>query len=406
MTRDSTSTPPTPTASGSVPSDPRPDGVRVAEWPTASGHRIGVLTLDRPQRLNALDLGMVESLWSQLRAWRVDPGIVAVWLDAAGDRAFCAGGDVAAVARAVRAGGPDPYDLGDRFFTTEYALDQLIHEFGKPVIAHAQGVCMGGGLGLLVGASHRLLAEESTLAMPEGRIAMFPDVGGGWFLNRVPGGIGRLIALTGLRMNEADALFAGFADALLPVELLEEFTANLRNLTWRGEARADHEAVSMLTLGLARRTVGGLPTSALRQYFDVLQATARLPHAAAIADALGLLAVQDPWFEPLAAGLAAASPTATRVNDSYLQRCRRRSLREVFEIDRRLAWQVIRHPDFAEGVRALLIDKDHAPRWSAPTLGEVPQAVVDAHFAMPPAGWDALALALQQGLPAQDPVDG
>ena len=360
--------------------------VVVEEWPTASGHRIGALRLNRPRQLNALDLPMVEILAAQLQAWRDDPGVVAVWLEGAGGRAFCAGGDVAALARQILAGQPGAQAAGAHFFATEYRLDLLIHEYPKPLIAFAQGICMGGGLGLLVGASHRLLSEQASLAMPEGRIGMFPDVGAAWFLGRVPGGIGRLLALTGLRLNEADALFAGFADALLPAELRDEFVAGLRALPWRGEAQADHEAVTRQCLGLARRTAPGLPESPLRQYFDVLRVAALLPHALAIRDALGLLAAEDPWFEALAEGLAAGSPTATRVNDEYLRRTRRSSLREVLALDRDLAVRVLGAPDFAEGVRARLIDKDNAPRWVRASLVEVTDAEVAAFFDPVPGG--------------------
>ena len=158
---------------------------------TANGRRIGFATLNRPKQLNAINLQMCELLLAQFRTWVSDEGIAAVVLDGAGEKGFSAGGDVAEVVRNVRGGGDQRYVYGDAFFDVEYQLDRLIHEYPKPLISYAHGITMGGGVGLTVGASHRLVSDRARIAMPEIHIGLFPDVGGGWFLNRTPGGTGR-----------------------------------------------------------------------------------------------------------------------------------------------------------------------------------------------------------------------
>ena len=166
-----------------------------------SARAVGVAWLDRPQQLNALNLDMCELLLAQLSAWSADQAIVAVVLAGSGAKGFCAGGDVSRVVREIRNGGPGRFAYGDRFFADEYQLDLLLHTFPKPLVTWAHGVTMGGGLGLSVAGSHRIVANGARLAMPEIHIGLFPDVGGGWFLNRVPGEAGVLMALTGVGVS-------------------------------------------------------------------------------------------------------------------------------------------------------------------------------------------------------------
>ncbi|MFT4103780.1 MAG: enoyl-CoA hydratase/isomerase family protein [Burkholderiaceae bacterium] len=364
------------------PAAAAPAPMTFEERATASGHRIGFATLDRPRQLNALNLRMCQMMLDQFRAWQSDEGIVAVVLQGAGDKGFCAGGDVADVIRRVREGGPRRFVYGDAFFDVEYQLDYLIHTFGKPFIAYSHGVCMGGGVGLFAGASHRVLAERTKLAMPEIHIGLFPDVGGGFFLNRVPAGIGRILALTGLIINEADALFAGLADAFVPLEMRDALWADLLAQPFTGQARRDREIVSMRMLAAARRAAAGLPESNLRSYFDALRVIAAMPTVTALRDALLAAAQEDPWFETPAASLANGSPTAAFVTFEYLERCRHLSLREVLALDLVLATNCQRRPDFVEGVRALLIDKDKSPKWSPASFDDVDRADVLAHFSL------------------------
>jgi enoyl-CoA hydratase/carnithine racemase len=350
------------------------------ERETASGHRIGCITLHRQRQLNALNLEMCELMLHRLRVWKSDQSIVAVLLDGAGDKGFCAGGDVAEVIRHVLAGGPQRFVYGDAFFEVEYQVDRMIHEYPKPVISYSHGICMGGGIGLTAGASHRVVSDRSRFAMPEIQIGLFPDVGGAWFLNRVPGGAGLVMALTGLAFNEADAIFAGMADYFVPLEARGDLYANLLALGWTGEAAADRTSLTRLLLSQHGRFKGALPVSELQRRFDVLRVIAAQPNVVAVRDALLAAAGEDPWFRAPSDSLANGSPTAAHVIWAYLRRCRHLSLAEVFALDLILARQCQRHRDFPEGVRALLIDKDRRPAWSPERFEDVTPTLVAEHF--------------------------
>ena len=350
------------------------------ERDAGGGRRIGFATLNRPKQLNALNLEMCQLMLDRFRRWASDESIVAVVLDAAGDKGFSAGGDVAEVIRQVRAGGPERFVYGDAFFDVEYQLDLMIHSYPKPFVSYAHGICMGGGVGLAVGGSHRIVSDNARVAMPEIHIGLFPDVGGGWFMNRVPGGAGIVMALTGLTVNEADALYAGLFDYFVPVEMREDLYAKMLALPWSGEPSTDREALTGLLMSLHRRFKAGLPISNLQQYQDALRFIAGQPTVAAVRDALLAAAEEDPWFKAPAASLANGSPTAAHVTWEYLRRTRKMSLAEVLALDLTLARQFQRHCDFPEGVRALLIDKDRKPQWSPARFDEVPGALVEEHF--------------------------
>ena len=350
------------------------------EWPAAGGRKVGVARLNRPRQLNAITLVMCELLRDRLRQWASDDDIVAVFLEGGGQKGFSAGGDVAEVVRQVRAGGPRRFVYGDSFFEVEYQLDRMIHEYPKPFIAWIHGVCMGGGLGLAAGASTRIVTEQVRMAMPEIHIGLFPDVGGGFFLNRVPGHAGTVMALTGLTINEADAIYAGLADAFIARELRDDFIGQLLALPWSGRAAIDQGEVGRLASRFHRRCKAGLPLSNLQAYADALRFIGGQPDAVGVRDALILAAQEDPWFEAPANSLAKGSPTGACVSFEYLKRSKRLSLAEVLALDLVLARQFQRHHDFPEGVRALLIDKDRKPVWSPPAFSDVSDALVAAHF--------------------------
>lgn len=344
-----------------------------------NGRRIGFAILNRPRQLNALTLAMCESMLTRLRAWASDESIAAVVLAGEGDKGFCAGGDVAEVVRHVRGGQPDRFVYGDAFFTVEYELDHLLHTYPKPLVSYSHGINMGGGVGLSVGASHRVVSTGSRIAMPEIHIGLFPDVGGGWFLNRTPGGTGALMALTGLTINESDAIFAGLADYVVPLEARDELYADLVNIDWQGGA-GDFAAVTRLLASHHQRHHAGLPASNLMQYFDAIRFIGGQPDVIAARDALLAAAREDDYFRRPAESLANGSPTAAHVTWAYLQRCRHLSLRQVLELDLVLARRYQRGHDFPEGVRALLIDKDRRPAWSPDRFEAVTPELVAEHF--------------------------
>lgn len=363
------------------PRDVTADDPGVRFWTRDCGAvKIGFAALARPRQLNALTLSMCEAMLARFRCWASDESIAAVVLTADGDKGFSAGGDVATVVRSVRAGGPQRFVPGDSFFEVEYSLDRLIHHYPKPFVSHVSGVCMGGGVGLAVGGRHRIVTDGCRIAMPEIHIGLFPDVGGGWFLNRVPGGIGRLMALTGLIVNEADALFAGLADYFIPREAVDALWDDLCALPLAGRAREDDAAIGRLMLAAHRRFRAGLPTSHLLQYHDALRFIAAQPDLPGLLASLSAAADEDPWFEAPARNLRHGSPTTAVITDEYLRRCRLASLDAVLALDLVLARQFQRHHDFIEGVRALLIDKDRKPAWEAADFDAVDPAVVARHF--------------------------
>ncbi len=350
--------------------------------PTADTLFIGHARLNRPQALNALNLEMFELMLKQFRAWASDTSVVAILLDGEGPKGFCAGGDVASVVREVRAGGPQRYVYGDQFFAVEYELDYLIHHFPKPIISYTHGVCMGGGVGMTVGCSHRVLAESSRIAMPEIHIGLFPDVGGGFFLNRMPGGAGRVMALTGLTINEADAIFSGLSDYFVPLEAKALMLSKLQSLPWIAHCNTaqNHAIVSHALLGMHRKYKPGLPTSNLMQYFDAIRFIALQPTVTELRDALQVAAQEDPYFEAPSESLSKGSPTGAYVSDEYMRRSKKLSLREVLDLDLVLAQAFQRGLDFNEGVRALLIDKDRQPKWLPARFEEVTPELIDGHF--------------------------
>jgi enoyl-CoA hydratase/carnithine racemase len=350
------------------------------EIDTRSGRRFGHATLNAPATLNALTLDMIDGLVPRFAQWAADPGIVGVVLDAAGDKAFSAGGDVQALRRAVLDGAPGEVPVAVAgFFEREYRLDHRIHTFPKPVLCWGHGIVMGGGVGLLAGASHRVVTPRSRVAMPEIAIGLYPDVGGSWFLNRMPGQIGLFLALTGAPLNAADARFAGLADVVRDhgdkVHVLDAITT----ATWSGRSEQDAAQLSRV---LADGALTPAPeTSPLRRHFDLIDAV--IGHDTLADTDRRLRALQthdDPWLAAAAATYAAGSPSSAALSHAVLRRAKHLSLAEVFRLEYDLSIACCLQPDFSEGVRAVLVDKDRTPRWQPATLAAVTPALIDAHF--------------------------
>lgn len=347
---------------------------------TASGHHFGRATLNAPASLNALSLPMVDLLHPQLQAWAQDTSIAGVLLDAAGDKAFCAGGDVVGLCQAIRALPPGQVPPeASAFFEREYRLDHTIHTYPKPIVCWGHGFVMGGGIGLMAGASHRVVTPRSRLAMPEISIGLYPDVGGSWLLSRLPGKTGAFLALTGAHLNAADALFAGLADFLCPHEAHAGLLAGIAAASWRGEQAGDAAQLSHLLEQLGAGTEP--PASLLRTHFDRINATIGHDGLDGIAPRLAALAQNaDPWLAQAGATFAKGSPTSAVLGLEMQRRARHLSLADAFRLELQASVGCCAHPDFAEGVRALLVDKDKAPRWTPATLTEVTPAWIEDHL--------------------------
>ena len=349
------------------------------ELPGHNGWTLGVARLNAAASMNALSLDMIHRLQAQLEHWAADESVAAVWLEGDGHKAFCAGGDIVALYRSMTESAQDGTAKtdGERFFEDEYRLDYLIHTYPKPIVVWGNGIVMGGGLGLMVGGSHRVVTEHSKLAMPEVSIGLYPDVGAGWFLNRMPGRTGLFLGLTGLRMNAADALFVGLADRFIP----HEQRANVQSALLVKDLRTNPHAG--IHQALRRYERGGQalkPVSVVREHFDVIQALTDGDSLVEVVDNLAAYAGDDEWLLKGVKTVASASPTSLTLHWRHYHRSPRHSLAEVFDHELQMSKRCLVMGEFAEGVRALLIDKDLKPRWHFPTLKQVDPAWVDEFF--------------------------
>lgn len=303
------------------------------------------LLMNRPRALNALDLGMIAALDAAIREIRDDASVRLVVLEGAGGKAFCAGGDVRRIRELALAGDAAGVEA---FFAGEYAVNAAIANFGKPWISLIDGVCMGGGIGVSLHGSHRVVSEQALLAMPETAIALFPDVGTSHVLPRLPGALGNWLALTGARLRGAEAVEAGLATHLVPRERLPALRAALLD--------GDAGAVARFAEPVPPGTI-----AAQRPAIDRCFGHATLAEINA-----ALAAEGTDWAQAQAAILARMSPTSMAVTLELLRRGRDLDLAGCLAMELALTRTVTRHPDFAEGVRAVLVDKDNSPRWAPP----------------------------------------
>lgn len=301
--------------------------------PTASGHRFGRATLNTPANLNALSLAMVDRLDPQLQAWAEDPRVAGVILDATGDKAFCAGGDVVDLCHAIRALPPGEVpQIAHDFFEREYRLDHRIHTYPKPFVCWGHGYVMGGGIGLMAGASHRVATPRTRMAMPEISIGLYPDVGGSWILARLPGKTGAFLALTGAHLNAADALFAGLADFVVPHERHGALLEAIAAARWSGEREADGAQLSHLLERLGAGTE--LPASPLRRHFDRINAVIGHDRLTDLAPRLAALAGDtDPWLAQAGTTFTKGSPTSAVLGLEMQRRARLLSLADTFRLE-------------------------------------------------------------------------
>ncbi len=342
--------------------------------------QVGCITLNRPKALNALSLAMVRDLMAALLAWQHDDKVLAVAIRGNGREgafgAFCAGGDIRFLHAAGSTGNPELED----FFTEEYALNHLIHTFGKPYIAFMDGIVMGGGMGISEGGSLRIVTERTKMAMPETIIGLFPDVGGGYFLSRCPGRVGEWLALTGETIGAADAIVFQLADGLLPADQQAGVWEALGTQQFAsGQAVQDFVASKFIAAGAGQVSA----RAQIDQYFA-------LPDATAIVQALE--AADGEWERATAQMLRKRSPLMLHVVLEQIRRARGMDLADDLRMER----DMVRHcfylrpgqSETVEGIRALAVDKDHAPKWNPARVEDVPAELVQAFFQSP---WPAHA---------------
>jgi enoyl-CoA hydratase len=341
---------------------------------------VGTVLLKRPQALNAFTLGMYRQFDPALRQWAGDPEIRAVLIEGAGERAFCAGGDVRAVYEAGKGIAGDP-NFTSKFFAEEYRIIRRIHHYPKPYIAILDGITMGGGAGVSVNGAYRVATEKTMFAMPETGIGLFPDVGATRFLNHCPGQIGRYLGLTGARLGPADALYCGFATHFVPRERVAALKAALADMSWRkGDERSQAEAV----LGQFTTDPGPPPLAVWRAVIDRCFAGETVE---AILDALDPERAEIEWAKEISATLLSKSPTSLKITLRQLVLGQGFGLEDALRLEYRMTQHVMAAHDFYEGVRAALVDKDQNPRWRPASLAEIDEPATAAYFApLEPAG--------------------
>ena len=339
--------------------------------------RLGHLTLNRPGALHALNTGMCQAMTDALLAWRNDPAISVVVVDhAPGTRGFCAGGDIRMLADSGAGDGVQ----ARAFFHTEYRLNHLIQSYPKPYVALIDGVTMGGGVGISVHAPFRIATERTTFAMPETGIGLFPDVGGGWFLPRLYGQVGVWLALTGARLKAADCMAAGVATHYVPSELLGAVRAQIAG------AADTHDPAVALRSGLA-----ALDESAGQPHelgFDNVPRIDRLFAFDTVEEIVAALdADGSAWARQQLATLKTKSPQTLKVALRQIREgAKMATFGDNMVNEYRIGARVVQRHDFLEGVRAVIVDKDNAPKWSPATLEGVTGAMLKEIFAPLPAG--------------------
>ncbi|MEL6287627.1 MAG: enoyl-CoA hydratase/isomerase family protein [Pseudomonadota bacterium] len=316
----------------------------------------GRITLNRPDALNAVTLGMVREITRALAVWEEDKDVRIVVIDATGDRAFAAGGDIVALYEAGKSGAVDD---ARSFWAEEYALNERIARFGKPFVAMMSGIVMGGGVGVSAHGSHRFVTDTTTLAMPECSIGLVPDAGGSYLLARSPGAFGRYAGLTGARLKAGDTIYSGFADAFIPRGAWPEAVVRL-------EETSEPDAALKLTEPCEPET--DAKTRAEIDKVFAAEGPVRLAHA--------LESASGPWARAAAKRLRAACPLSIHVADHMVAAARGLTIADALRAEYRFVWRAFTEGDFLEGIRAAVIDKDRRPRWAIPTLEDVTEANV------------------------------
>ncbi|QPQ56031.1 enoyl-CoA hydratase/isomerase family protein [Allosphingosinicella flava] len=324
--------------------------------------KVGRIRLNRPKAIHALTKDMCSAMIAALMEWRDDPGVETVIIDHAEGRGFCAGGDVRMLAESGSSDGAD----ARAFFHEEYRLNHLLFTYAKPVVAFMDGITMGGGVGISQPAKYRVATENTRFAMPETAIGLFPDVGGGWYLSRLPGRVGQFLALTGARMDGAECHYLGLATHYIPAEKLEDVKAQIVVKPDRIEGILGTAGATAPDAKIAGNLI------AINRHF----ASDRLEDILA-----SLEGDESEWAQTELVTLRSKSPQACKVSLRQLaEGARMTDFADEMRMEYRIATHVVQRPDFAEGVRAVLIDKDNQPKWNPDTPEGVSDHMIDTIF--------------------------
>ncbi|ELT99351.1 hypothetical protein CAPTEDRAFT_180966 [Capitella teleta] len=330
----------------------------------------GVITLNRPKALNALNLNMIRLMYPQIKKWEADPHTSMILIKGAGDKAFCAGGDIRAVTDAGKVGDP----LSENFFKEEYILNNAIGTLRVPWIALIHGITMGGGVGLSVHGHFRVATEKTLFAMPETAIGLFPDVGGGYFLPRLQGNLGIFMALTGFRLKGRQVLRAGVATHFVESKFMSALEEEILALNETSEEKID----ATIKKYQNESTLDAETPFVLEPHLEEIN---RLFSAANIEGIISDLERDgSEWAKKQLQTLRKMSPTSMKITLRQLHEGKKKSLQDVLQMEYRLSQHCMQDKDFYEGVRAVLVDKDQSPAWSPSTVEGVSDEQVNWYF--------------------------
>uniref|UniRef100_A0AC34RJ39 3-hydroxyisobutyryl-CoA hydrolase, mitochondrial n=1 Tax=Panagrolaimus sp. JU765 TaxID=591449 RepID=A0AC34RJ39_9BILA len=337
-----------------------------------------IITLNRPKALNALNLPMVRLIYPVLKKWQTEPNVGLVIIKGSGDKAFCAGGDVLSVTKSAKSDG----EVHDNFFREEYALNYLIGTFSHPYVALIDGITMGGGCGLSIHGSHRVATEKTLLAMPETALGLFPDVGGSYFLPRLPGKLGMFLALTGYRLKGADVYHAGLATHYVEAKHVSSLEEALKRLP---KEKCDKKTVSQV---ISEFQPSNIPEFSLKPYLNIINKTFDGKSVENIIEKLE--AEGSEFSKAQVSELSKMSPTSLKVTYQQLVTGGVTNFADVFKMEARMTQHFLRGHDFYEGCRAILVDKDRNPKWKPSKLSEVSAEVVNSYFEAIPKSEDLI----------------
>lgn len=355
--------------------------VHFSELPCSdSEHKIGVATLDNAAALNALTLDMLQLIKDKFVQWQDDDDIVCILLEGQGEKAFCAGGDVRAMHDVMRDKTPDETKaFCSHFFGVEYECDFLLHTYYKPIIAWGEGIVMGGGMGLYMGSSHKVVTPSSRIAMPEISIGLYPDVGGTWFLNRLDEGVGLFLGLTGAIVNATDAIGTHLADHLVLAEHKSTLLEQLQIAEWESVEDA-YEVVTEILENLSEQVLDGIPEPQLLAVMEPIQEACKGDSVIQVVDNILAIEGNSQWLERAKTNLRTGSPITAHICYRQINDFHHTSLADCFRLELSISVRCALLGEFQEGVRARLVDKDGSPNWKYASVAEVDSAVIDELF--------------------------